>query len=396
MRDLPTPLIALLGIYVRLIDVLLSGYFLLFPVREAQKRRFIVCGVEIATNIISIKKLIPEAMTVNFYSHRFHSFHYDHGPWNKMIFTLIGPWLLVYFSRLADIFIYNWETGFAYDRAVDFAFLKGKGKKIVQIHCGEDIRSHKLMGEYYRKIGWPDHTKHRWKMKALLRDPQGYEAHKKRNARTTDKYADVVFSKEIDNMSYITSRINNFFYLADPQDHPSIPGKFDDLSVPKIVHAPSSPSNKGTPLVREAIEKLRAEGYVFEYTELIGMPHSEVIRHMSESHIVMNQFYSFCHGTFGVEAMLSKNCMFTSADPRYTHELYEDAEKAWVVTHYDKVYEKVKWILDHPEKIKQFAEKGHQYALRNFTIGPVRTYFKEVLTENGLTKGGRELETEKY
>ena len=355
-----------------------------FLIPQSAKREFVVCGMEIASNIISIKQLIPDAISVNFFTHRFHQHEYDHGPWPKWAHLIIGPWKLVYLSRCADIFIYNWEMGFAYDRAIDFAYLKRKGKKIVQIHCGEDIRSHKLMGDYYRKIGWEDHTKHRWKMKALLKDPVAYESHKKRNAEVTDKYADVVFSKEIDNMSYLKSKIHNFFYLADPLDHPFDPKKFEDLSCPRIVHAPSSPSNKGTPLVRAAIERLKSEGYPFEYKELIGMPHSEVISSMASSHIVMNQFYSFCHGTFGVEAMLSMNCMMTSADPQYTHELHEGAEEAWIITHSTKVYDELKGILDQPEKIKDTAEKGRAYALRNFTLGPVKKYFHEVLQEEGL------------
>ena len=223
-------------------------------------------------------------------------------------------------------------------------------------------------------------------MKALLKDPVAYEAHKKMNAEVTDRYADVVFSKEIDNMSYLKSKIHNFFYLADPKDHPFDPNKFDDLSIPRIVHAPSSPANKGTPLLRAAVEDLRSKGYAFDYKELIDMPHSEVIDAMASSHIVMNQFYSFCHGTFGVEAMLSMNCMLTSADPQYTHELFEGAEDAWVITHYTQVYDKLKWILDHPEHIRITAESGRNYALRNFTLGPVREYFESVLKSEKLSE----------
>ncbi len=384
MRDLPAYATLALKIYILILDASIGLFSWAIP--RNKKKKFVVCGMEIASNIISIKQLIPDAISVNFFSHRFHDHHYDHGPWPKWAHPIIGPWKLVKLSYLADTFIYNWEIGFAYDRAIDFWYLKRKGKQIIQIHCGEDIRSHKLMGDYYRKIGWEDHTKYRWNMKALLKDPIAYEAHKKRNAEVTDRYADVVFSKAIDNMSYLKSKINNFFYLADPKDHPYDPQKFDDLSVPRIVHAPSSPANKGTPLVRDAIEKLRSEGYTFDYQELIGMPHSEVIRSMASSHIVMNQFYSFCHGTFGVEAMLSKNCMLTSADPQYTHELFEGAEEAWVITHYYQVYEKLKWVLDHPEHIEITADNGRDYAVRNFTLKPVKGYFFGVLEQEGLIK----------
>ncbi|RRV29811.1 hypothetical protein EGJ23_02400 [Pseudomonas sp. o96-267] len=131
-----------------------------------------------------------------------------------------------------------------------------------------------------------------------------------------------------------------------------------------IVHAPSSPLIKGTPLVRAAIKKLRLEGYQFEYIELIGVPHSTVIETLKRAHIVLNEFYAFVPGVFGVEAMAANAVLLTSADKEIEPTLFEGANDAWVVTPYWMIYERLKQQLDHPEALQLQAEKGSEWVRR--------------------------------
>jgi len=369
-----------------MLDILLTLGFFLVP---RKKEGIVVCGMEIASNIRSMKDVLPSVKTVSFWPHRFHKYDYDHGPWPKWAHPIMGPFYLVLLSRQADIFVYNWEIGFAYDREIDFRFLKRKGKRIVQIHCGEDIRSHVKMGEYYEKIGWHDHTLYRWPIKALLEDRKAYEEGKKRNAQVSDRYADVIFSKEIDNMSYLEKKVYPFFYHLPADEYKGDRAKFKDIKTIRMVHAPSSPSNKGTPLVRAAIKKLESDGFDFEYVELVGMSHDHIKDALAKSHIVLNQFYSFCHGTFGVEAMLSYNCMLTSADPELTHELFPKAEEAWMVTHYYQIYDHLRILLEHPDSIQGYAERGLQYASLHFSSESCRHQFLDALEREGVISESR-------
>ena len=63
-------------------------------------------------------------------------------------------------------------------------------------------------------------------------------------------------------------------------------------AVPKVLHAPSDPHMKGTTELRQALDVLRTEGVDFEYRELTGVPHSEVLDALRDADLVVDQLYS--------------------------------------------------------------------------------------------------------
>jgi glycosyltransferase involved in cell wall biosynthesis len=71
---------------------------------------------------------------------------------------------------------------------------------------------------------------------------------------------------------------------------------------PTIVHAPSDPSIKGTPLILEALEALRKE-WDFELVLVQNMPHEQALEIYRTADIVIDQVLSGWYGGFAVEAM---------------------------------------------------------------------------------------------
>jgi glycosyltransferase involved in cell wall biosynthesis len=73
--------------------------------------------------------------------------------------------------------------------------------------------------------------------------------------------------------------------------------------VPVLVHAPSHLAAKGTPFVREAVERLKARGLAFEYVELHGVTHDEALAGYRRADLVVDQLCTGYHGVVAVEAM---------------------------------------------------------------------------------------------
>ena len=212
----------------------------------------------------------------------------------------------------------------------------------------------------------------------------GYEEKKKRIAALSDKYADLCFSYSIDQASYLTSKQYVAPYAYDIRDFNRNDDKFNRNKTIKILHAPSHPLLKGTPLVRAAIKKLKLEGYRFEYKELIDVSNRKVLEELGSCHIVLNQFYSFAPGVFGVESLANHAAVLMSADPDIETGLPQDAKGAWMITKYWQVYDNLKFLLDNPEEIKKYADTGYDFALNHYTYEKASEYLHQVFKENGI------------
>ena len=72
---------------------------------------------------------------------------------------------------------------------------------------------------------------------------------------------------------------------------------------PKVVHAPSNRTVKGTLHVERAVEALKKAGLSFDYVTVENMPHSEAKRIYAEADIIVDQLTIGSHGVFACEAM---------------------------------------------------------------------------------------------
>ena len=61
---------------------------------------------------------------------------------------------------------------------------------------------------------------------------------------------------------------------------------------------------------------MQLEGYNFDYIELSNKENRIVLEELKQAHIVLNQFYSFTPGLFGVEALANNCAVLMSADPK--------------------------------------------------------------------------------
>ena len=60
----------------------------------------------------------------------------------------------------------------------------------------------------------------------------------------------------------------------------------------RILHAPSKPEPKGTPIIRQAVQSLKNKGYYIDYVEITGRPNSEVLQELAKCDFIVDELYS--------------------------------------------------------------------------------------------------------
>ncbi|MDA9963264.1 glycosyltransferase, partial [Gammaproteobacteria bacterium] len=294
--------------------------------------------------------------------------------------AFFGPIILGLLLNKSNKYIYIWKTGFLYDREFEFKFLKSKNKKIVCIFVGSDIRSLVLRKKLYEDLGIDG--------SANYLDFPDNENEVKKVARIADKYADIIFNASCDQVSYLQSKQYYPFHYYDQKLFFRNDEKYtnDLFNKIKILHSPSNPIIKGTQLVRAAIKKLELKGYVFDYVELERVDNRVVLEHLKSSHIVLAEFYAFGLGVLTVEAMANNCAVLASSDPLIETGLPQNEDDAWFKTQAWEIYDNIKFLLDNPQKIKYFANRGYDYAQRHFSFENVNNRISTILKENGIER----------
>lgn len=352
----------------------LSYYFFKFTTFKLKKIEWVIGTAEVANYLFLISQILKSNKSVCLYGNKFYSHEYSYSvksEWSlikNLIIIFYGPLLLGYLTNKANNFFYIGGSGFllsAIDgRNFEFSFLKKRSKRVHCYFVGSEIRSAKLLDELSKKLKIDVISSYQKLINPDIASPLA-EKQRQMLAQSADNYASTIFNAPTDQISYIKSEVKPFIYIYPDENFSRNENKFENLKSIKIVHAPSSPLIKGTPLVRAAIKKLKDEGYQFEYKELMGIPNEELIQELREAHIVLNEFYAFVPGQFGVEAMASYCALLTSADELIETTLSKGSNKAWLVTRYYEIYENLKDLLDCPEKIKTIADSGYVWAQEN-------------------------------
>jgi len=357
---------------------------IVYKITPCQKKKIIIGVSEIANILNNLKLLFNDDCIVvckernKFYKKNNYDIDID-GKFLPLK-ILYSAFLFGRLAKKAFFFIYLWNNSFLLDRELDFKFLKKHNIPIICFFLGDDIRSRKLFFEYCKSINFNTYVE--YDMPELFLSDK-YDNEKLILAEQADKYAELIFSHPKDQVSYLKSKQyffppiidENLFFQKGFNEE-----KFNQLPI-KIVHAPSSSVLKGTPLVRSVVKMLKSEGYEFQYIELINVTHEEVVKVLNQSHIVLNQFYTILPGIFGNEAMATGNAVLMSAKSDSYPYLFNNA---WFETEDWQIYYNLKFLLEHPEKIIEYARNGFEYIYRNFTITAVKEYLENIFNENGI------------
>lgn len=369
--------------------ILLNTSFAVCKLFAPKQKEGVVIGIEeIASILYSLGGALKGAKTVNFYKNPYYDEKYDYyfGQYKayKLIKHFISPILLGYLMVRYKTFIYISGNGYLLrhldGRAYEFWKLRKHGCDVICYFTGSDIRSFKRLDAFGKAHNMDVITTYQPISHNGI-DSAFNENIRKMLGETANKYASAIFNPSTDQMAYIERNCHPFLYFADERKIQYLPEKFQQ-ETKVVLHAPSSPIIKGTPIVRAVIKQLQEEGYDFEYVELIGVPNTQVMAELAKAHIVLNEFYALVPGVFGVEAMMNNAVLLTSADRELEPTLFEGANEAWVVTPYWQLYNNLKYALESPmEVLKDQADKGTQWVEQYCTYEFSSNYLNNVIEQ---------------
>ncbi len=351
-----------------LLTVTFYWFRLVTPSRKRRSIDWVVGPDETASVVHQISSAVPRTYSVCFTARDSYDFNYDYRPsalrskrgraWYRAV---VAPVLMARLMNRALGFLYVGPSGFlieAFDeRDFELKFLKKHGLRCAIYWCGSDIRSTKKMHEIEKSMGLPNISTYIGLIVPEF-ETEAHEDSRRRRAMVAMKFADVMFDYPTDQSSYLTTYREPAFYFMSSDELFDHTHKFADLSSIVVIHATTSPAIKGTALVRSAVDKLRSEGYLFEYLEFVGSSHEDVVAGLARSHIALNQFYGFTTTVFGVEAMAAQCVVLASTDGSIETLLPPNVNEAIVVTKHWQVYSNLKHLLDNPALLEPIARRG--------------------------------------
>jgi hypothetical protein len=378
--------IARYSIFILQIIILIMSD-LLFIFFKKKKYNAVFGVTEVAGFLSKFGAMDNSYFTVSLYNDKYfdcsYSFKNTKNRVLRRLFILFyAPFLLGSLINKSEVFFYLYSYGFLIDpsksRFFEFMYLKFRKKKIINYYLGSDIRSIKMLYLYGLQIGYDTIATYTRYSKYDIND----EITKSKLAKSSDKFADVIFTFKVDQMSYIKSKTYPGFYILDQFDYNYTPSKFlNVMNNPiKVIHAPTNPLIKGTQVIRATIKKLQVEGYFIDYIELFETSNSFVIKAMSNAHIGINQLYSFVPSVFGIECMANRVALITAADEKIEEDLPIGSNEAWVVTGYWNLYDQLKYLLDNPTKIEEQANKGFDFVKSNYDMNIIKDKISDIIS----------------
>ncbi len=350
-------------------------YFFYSIFRLTKKKRFgtVVGFSEICGIVFQIGQILPNSVTVcfrrdKFFNNTVYTYDLADGIAFRVRKLVFGAWLAAKFASSRDRIIYIGSEKLLIETldygAFEFKFMKNRGITIITWFTGSDIRSLDKLRELHRGSASENYAD----IIPLLNPEKAtweYEESQRKRALTAEYFSDFILNNERDQTSYLKTIHSDTFPITDASFFCSKLSKFNLEPNEQVIilHAPSSPVIKGTPLVRSVVKRLILEGHAINYIEARSLNREEMQRVLLKTHVVLNQFYSKIPGHFGFEAMASSCIVLQSAEIPI-EKLKEFGLQAypWIECSTYDIYDQLKKILNDLASYIPVAESGYSFA----------------------------------
>lgn len=242
-----------------------------------------------------------------------------------------------------DIFIFIWEPWI--HESLLFKKLKEKNKKIICVHLGSDVRHYETFCQEFNIPLDFFPKKHLGKLNEKLK-----------KIRYQELYADLIFSVP-DQAGLLIAPFYHAFLPFNTSK--KIQFKLPDNEIPKIIHIPSNPRIKGSNFFFQIIEKLKNEGYIFEFEHFKNIPNEELLHKLSNADILLDELNLNGPGMLGLEAMASGCVVVTKCLEN------ENFSPPIVSVNYDNLYTKLKEIILNKDLRIKLALEGIRFISEN-------------------------------
>ncbi|MDQ6418342.1 glycosyltransferase [Paenibacillus sp. LHD-117] len=248
--------------------------------------------------------------------------------------------------RTYDVFHFHFGETLLPDKS-DLKLLKGMGKKLVMHHNGSDARVLSIARSHNNpyvlvKETWPE-TRVQESMKRIA------------------AYIDHAIINDYELFPFVEPYYKYVHVVPYAINvHRVMPRYPAPVSVPLVVHAPSHREVKGSEFVVAAVDRLKNEGYAFDFRLLEGLPHDEAKKLYAQSDIIIDQLRIGTYANLSMEAMaMGKPVIcYIREDLRHTFP----GELPIVSANPDTIYRELKSLLERPGDWKDIGMKGRNYA----------------------------------
>jgi len=185
---------------------------------------------------------------------------------------------------------------------------------------------------------------------------------RRREIKMVEKYIDFIFASKKNIGSKLLMR--EFIQIVVPinLDKWTMP-EITKNKIPIIIHAPSERNVKGTEQVLEAVNKLK-RAYSFEFLLCENMQNEILMESLKRSDIVLDQFvWGGGYGRFAIESMaLGKPVLtYIKCLSKKQQQGILPKDLPIVNTSAEKIFDNVKYLLEHPEERKIIGDKSRKY-----------------------------------
>ncbi|MGM7719608.1 glycosyltransferase family 4 protein [Metabacillus sp. Hm71] len=252
-----------------------------------------------------------------------------------------------------DIFHFHFTDLTVFPSQSELKYFKKLGKKMVIQHCGSEVRRLSVARSFNNpyvqvKEFWQDESR----ITALLQKlsnifDQAVVADHELYHYVKDFYKNVHIINQVIDLEKIS---------------PSYPSRTNKK--PLVVHAPSHQKVKGTEFVLDAVQRLKAAGYLFEFKLIEKMKNERALQLYRQADIIIDQL---CIGAFGIvslEAMaLGKPVIcFIRDDLIKTYPSNLPIVNASPIT----IYNVLEHILSNPTERYNLGVKGRKYVEKHY------------------------------
>ena len=206
-------------------------------------------------------------------------------------------WLARKFMWADIVHWYWWET--VLPRGRDLGLLRRLGKPCVVEWMGSDIRDHQLElveNPFYRRL-WQEDADFRDQCQRMCQSYGAQERFMHVGAWSLAHPGMVQYLiPAARTHSRVVMRGLDISKISLPRDRVQ-------CDPPIVVHAPSRRAGKGTRYVLEAVDRLRAQGGVFEFRLIEGLEHGQALAEIAKADVFVDQMIVGDYGVASIEAM---------------------------------------------------------------------------------------------
>ncbi len=161
-------------------------------------------------------------------------------------------------------------------------------------------------------------------------------------------------------MSYVEPYFEKCSLFRQPVDLKRIQFNAPQIDRPPLVlHVPTEPLVKGTKYVIDAVERLKSEGYKFEFRLKRQLTQSEMYEEIASCDIYIDELLCGSHGVTAVETMAAGKPTLTYIRSDLVSKF--PIEMPLVNANPDTIYEKLKELICEPTLRADLSYRSRQY-----------------------------------